>query len=142
MINQMNVMMPLMSVFFCFTFASGIGIYWIAQSVIMIIQQWILNAYFNKVDIDELIQKNMEKANKKRAKKGLPPERMNKSASETLKMMQEKADKEEEKRMEKMAKTKAIVKDSTEYYNKDAKPGSLASKAAMVQKYNERNSKK
>ncbi len=54
----------------------------------MIIQQWILNAYFNKVDIDELIQKNMEKANKKRAKKGLPPERMNKSASETLKMMQ------------------------------------------------------
>ena len=84
----------------------------------------------------------MEKANKKRAKKGLPPERMNKSASETLKMMQEKADKEEEKRMEKMAKTKAIVKDSTEYYNKDAKPGSLASKAAMVQKYNERNSKK
>ena len=43
--------------------------------------------------------------------------------------------------MEKMAKTQAIVKDSTEYYNKDAKPGSLASKAAMVQKYNERNSK-
>ena len=56
-------------------------------------------------------------------------------------MMQEKADKEEEKRMEKMAKTKAIVKDSTEYYNKDAKPGSLASKAAMVQKYNERHKK-
>ncbi len=140
--NQMNVMMPLMSVFFCFTFASGIGIYWIAQSIIMIVQQWILNAYFNKVDIDELIQKNMEKANKKRARKGLPPEKMNKSASETLKMMQEKADKEEAKRMEKLAKTKAIVQDSTEYYNKDAKPGSLASKAAMVQKYNERNSKK
>lgn len=84
----------------------------------------------------------MEKANKKRARKGLPPEKMNKSASETLKMMQEKADKEEAKRMEKLAKTKAIVQDSTEYYNKDAKPGSLASKAAMVQKYNERNSKK
>lgn len=142
MMKQMNVMMPLMSVFFCFSFASGIGIYWIAQSVIMIVQQLILNAYFNKVDIDELIQKNVEKANKKRAKKGLPPEKLNRSASETLKIMQEKADKEEAKRMEKMAKTKAIVKDSTEYYNKDAKPGSLASKAAMVQKYNERNSKK
>ena len=38
--------------------------------------------------------------------------------------------------------TKAIVKDSTEYYNKDAKPGSLASKAAMVQKYNEKHNKK
>ena len=57
-------------------------------------------------------------------------------------MMQERENKEEEKRMEKMAKTRAIVKDSTEYYNRDAKPGSLASKAAMVQKYNERNGKK
>lgn len=142
MMNQMNIMMPLMSVFFCFTFASGIGIYWIAQSAIMIVQQWVLNSYFNKVDIDELIQKNIEKANKKRAKRGLPPEKMNRSASETLKMMQEKADKEEKNRMEKMAKTKAIVEDSTAYYNKDAKPGSLASKAAMVQKYNERNNKK
>ena len=35
------------------------------------------------------------------------------------------------------------IKDSTEYYNKDAKPGSLASKANMVSKYNEKqNSKK
>ena len=141
MMNQMNIMMPLMSVFFCFTFASGIGIYWIAQSAIMIVQQIILNSYFNKIDIDELIQKNLEKANKKRAKKGLPPEKMKRSASATIRMMQEKTEKEEAERMEKMAKTKAIVKDSTEYYNKDAKPGSLASKAAMVQKYNERNSK-
>ena len=138
----MNVMMPLMSVFFCFTFASGIGIYWIAQSVIMIVQQFMLNRYFDKVDIDVLIQKNIEKANKKRAKRGLPPEKMNRSASETIRMMQERENKEEEKRMEKMAKTRAIVKDSTEYYNRDAKPGSLASKAAMVQKYNERNGKK
>lgn len=142
MMKQMNVMMPLMSVFFCFTFASGIGIYWIAQSVIMIVQQFMLNRYFDKVDIDVLIQKNIEKANKKRAKRGLPPEKMNRSASETIRMMQERENKEEEKRMEKMAKTRAIVKDSTEYYNRDAKPGSLASKAAMVQKYNERHSKK
>lgn len=142
MMKQMNVMMPLMSVFFCFTFASGIGIYWIAQSVIMIVQQFMLNRYFDKVDIDVLIQKNIEKANKKRAKRGLPPEKMNRSASETIRMMQERENKEEEKRMEKLAKTKAIVKDSTEYYNRDAKPGSLASKAAMVQKYNERHSKK
>lgn len=141
MMNQMNIMMPLISVFFCFTFASGIGLYWIAQSAIMIVQQLALNYYFNKTDLDEMIQKNIEKANKKRAKKGLPPEKMKRSASETIRMMQEKTEKEEANRMEKLAKTKAIVKDSTEYYNKDAKPGSLASKAAMVQKYNEKNSK-
>lgn len=140
MMKQMNVMMPLMSVFFCFTFASGIGIYWIAQSAIMIVQQWILNAYFSKVDIDELVRRNIEKANKKRAKKGLPPEKPG-SVSQNIKQLQAKAELEEKKRMEKLANTKNIVKDSTEYYNQDAKPGSLASKAAMVQKYNEKNIK-
>ena len=33
------------------------------------------------------------------------------------------------------------VKKSTEYYNKNAKPGSLASKANMVRQYNEKNNK-
>ena len=33
MMKSMNVTMPLMSVFFCFSFASGIGLYWVAQSV-------------------------------------------------------------------------------------------------------------
>ena len=73
MMKSMNVTMPLMSVFFCFTFASGIGIYWVAQSVFTVIQQMVINSYLNKVDMDELVQKNVEKTNKKRAKKGLPP---------------------------------------------------------------------
>lgn len=33
------------------------------------------------------------------------------------------------------------MKDSTEYYNKTAKPGSIASKARMVEQYNEKNNK-
>ena len=33
------------------------------------------------------------------------------------------------------------VKKSTEYYNNNAKPGSLASKANMVKQYNEKNNK-
>ena len=33
------------------------------------------------------------------------------------------------------------VRESTEYYNKNAKPGSLAAKANMVKQYNERNNK-
>ena len=35
----------------------------------------------------------------------------------------------------------AAVKKSTEYYNKNAKPGSLAAKANMVKQYNEKNNK-
>ena len=33
------------------------------------------------------------------------------------------------------------MKKSTEYYNKNAKPGSIASKANMVRQYNEKNNK-
>ena len=88
MMKQMNIMMPLMSVFFCFTLPSGIGIYWIAQSVFMIIQQWIINRHLSNIDIDEMVKKNMEKANVKRAKKGLPPQKITQSATVSLKQMQ------------------------------------------------------
>ena len=140
MMKSMNIMMPLMSVFFCFTFASGIGIYWVAQSVFTIIQQVFINAHLKKVDIDDLVQKNVEKANKKRAKKGLPPTKVG-NVDEMMKKLQEKEDREETKRMEKIAKSKAQVEESNRYYNADAKPGSLAAKANMVAKYNEKHEK-
>lgn len=140
MMKSMNVMMPLMSVFFCFSFATGIGLYWVAQSVFTIIQQVGINAYLKKVDIDDLVQKNVEKANKKRAKRGLPPTRVG-NVDEMMQKMQEKEEKEERQRMEKIAKTKAIVEENKNYYNADAKPGSLASKANMVAKYNEKHEK-
>ena len=63
------------------------------------------------------------------------------NAAATLKSLQASEEKEEAARNAKLEKTKAIVKESTEYYNKDAKPGSLAAKANMVQKYNERHKK-
>ncbi len=140
MMKSMNVTMPLMSVFFCFTFASGIGIYWVAQSVFTVIQQMVINSYLNKVDMDELVQKNVEKTNKKRAKKGLPPTKVG-NVDDMLKKYEEKESREESARMAKIAKSKAQVEESNKYYNQDAKPGSLASKAGMVAKYNERQEK-
>lgn len=141
MMKSMNTTMPLMSVFFCFTFPVGIGIYWVASSVFQVIQQLGVNSYLNRVDVDELIAKNVEKANKKRAKKGLPPTSINKNAGATLKNIQAAEEKEEAERAIKIEKSKEIAKESTEYYNKDAKPGSLAAKAGMVQKYNEKHNK-
>lgn len=141
MMKQMNVMMPLMSVFFCFTFPAAIGIYWVASSVFQIIQQLIVNAYLEKVDMDEMIKKNLEKANAKRAKKGLPPQKISQNATLNAKNIQAAQQREEQARNEKLEKTRQQVKESNEYYNKDAKPGSLASKAAMVAKYNEKHNK-
>ncbi|MEG0369191.1 MAG: YidC/Oxa1 family membrane protein insertase [Hungatella sp.] len=141
MMKSMTTTMPIMSAFFCFSFPVGIGIYWVASSVFQVIQQIGTNAYLDRVDVDDLIAKNVEKANKKRAKKGLPPTKINQNASATLKNLQAAEEKEAAARAEKIAKSQEIAKESTEYYNSSAKPGSLASKANMVQKYNEKHSK-
>ncbi|MFR3730462.1 YidC/Oxa1 family membrane protein insertase [Lacrimispora sp.] len=137
--KMMNTVMPLMSVFFCFTFASGIGIYWIASSVFQIIQQLAVNRYLNSIDMDEMIKKNVEKANKKRAKKGLPPQRVSHNATANLKNLQASVDKTEADMNVKLEKTKEQVKASTDYYKKDtSNPNSISAKARMVQKYNEK----
>lgn len=65
--KSMNVVMPVMSGVFCVTLPTGIGIYWIATSVYAIIQQFFVNKYMDKIDVDELIAKNVAKASKKRS---------------------------------------------------------------------------
>lgn len=139
--NTMMMTMPLVSVFFCFSFPSAIGIYWVVQGALQIVQQLAVNRYMDKVDMDELIRQNVEKMNKKRAKKGLPPAKVSQNAGASLKNLQAQTAKEEQQRMEKLSKIDKQVKESTEYYSSDPKPGSLAAKARMVQKYNEKHNK-
>lgn len=141
MMKSMNLMMPLMSVWFCFTFASGIGLYWCASSAVMILQQIFLNSYFKKFSDKEMIEMSLAKANAKRAKKGLPPID-EKSVENRIKAAKAKAEVSENNRMEVIAKQSVKTKESTEYYNNNAEPGSLASKANMVRLYNEKNEKK
>ena len=140
--KTMTTTMPLFSAFICITMPAGLGIYWIATSVVTIIQQLIVNAYMDKVNIDDMIAKNLEKVNKKRAKQGLPPAKVTQNATASLKAIKAEVEKEkaaEEVKKEKIAKQ---IEESSKYYNTNAKPGSLASKAAMVQKYNEAHDKR
>ena len=139
--KTMTTTMPLFSAFICITMPAGLGIYWIATSVVTIIQQLIVNAYMDKVNIDDMIAKNLEKVNKKRAKQGLPPAKVTQNATASLKAIkaEEKEKAAEEVKKEKIAKQ---IEESSKYYNTNAKPGSLASKAAMVQKYNEAHDKR
>lgn len=140
--KTMNTVMPLMSVFFCFTFSVGIGIYWVAGSVVRCIIQIIVNKQMDKVDVDTLVKKNMEKYNQKREKQGLPPERISNQAKANLKNLKNPAVEDEKAVQSKREKRLANIKESTEYYNNTAKPGSIAAKARMVQQYNEKNNKK
>lgn len=135
--KNMNIMFPLMSVVLCFSFASGIGIYWIASSLIMGVQQYLLNKHFAKIDVDELIKKNLEKANAKRAKKGLPPIDP-KAAEVNFKKLEEKEAREEAKRQAAIDQTKDRIEASNQYY----KRGSIAERARMVEQYNERHEKR
>ena len=146
--KTMNTVMPIMSAFFCYTLPAGMGLYWIAGSVVRSIQQVVINKHIDKMDIDEVIKKNESKRIKKLEKAGIDPKTVNKNAtistrnvSNTVvsnkKSMSERAG---VKPMTQEEKDEAMKK-STEYYNKNAKPGSIASKANMVRQYNEKNNK-
>ncbi len=71
--NAMNTVMPIMSGIFCIMLPIGVGIYWVAGSVFAIIQQFVINKYMDRVDVDALIEKNVMKANKRKAKLGIDP---------------------------------------------------------------------
>jgi YidC/Oxa1 family membrane protein insertase len=115
------------------------GLYWIIGAVVRSIIQICVNKHLDKIDIDEMIKENIEKNNEKRRKAGLPPQQISSNALINTKNVEIK----KEKTAEDKAKIEQDMKDSTEYYNKNTeKPGSLASKAAMVKAFNEKNNKK
>ena len=61
----MNMWMPLFSAWMCFTLPSGLGLYWVAGSVVRSIQQVAINKHIDNMDIDAEIEKNVEKYEKK-----------------------------------------------------------------------------
>ena len=51
--KTMNLMMPLVSLYICFIMPAALGIYWIFNSVLAIIQEWILNKVYGKQIAEE-----------------------------------------------------------------------------------------
>ena len=74
--KMMNYFMPLMSGFFALSFSMGIGLYWIAASIFRIGQTLIINHQVDKISLDELIEKNKDKAAKKANKRKKMNEQM------------------------------------------------------------------
>lgn len=139
--KMMNYTMPIMSLVICFTLPTFLGLYWVVQSLVMIIQQWAINKHMEGISVEDIIKENIEKQNKKRAKKGLPP--LNEKANINAKKLAQMEAKNKEEHDKKLADRDAKMKSSTDYYNaKAADPNSLAARANMVREFNERNSKK
>ena len=131
MVQQMNTMMnimPLMSVFLCFSMQIVLGIYWIVSAVIRIIQQAVINKVLDKKPIEQLVEENMKKAAKKNEnKKAVDSQKVSSMAQMYTKKLEEiKAEAEQQEKIPN---------------NSNAKPGSLAAKANMVRDYNSRNNK-
>ncbi len=137
--KSMNVMMPLMSAFFCWSLPNGMGIYWIAGAVIRCIQQVLINKHIDKMDIDAMVEKNLEKMKEKEAKEGKKDKnRVSSSTMSTYSSMNTR-------RMKDRTST-AVSEDSEkkvqqarQLNGKKYKAGSLAEKANMVSSFNEVN---
>ena len=136
--KTMNTVMPIMSAVFCFTFPVGLGIYWISSAVVRSIQQLLINRHLNKMNIDDLVNENMKKMEKKREKAGLPPQKITNQAHQSVKNIN---------RIEKGnsgSNESERAKKVEESYRRasSAKPGSITAKANMVRDFDERNKKK
>ena len=138
--KTMNMVMPIMSAVFCYTLPAGLGLYWVAGAVVRSIQQIIINKHIDKIDLDELIKKNEGKAKKKLEKAGVRADKLNAYANMNTRNVGASS-KSVRPSMTQEEKDEAVRK-STEYYSKNAKPGSIAAKANMVKQYNEKNNKK
>lgn len=129
--KSMNLMMPLMSAFFCLTLPVGIGIYWIAGAVIRTLEQIFINRHLANMDMDEMIRKNKEAAEKKLEKK------KETSASQVSANVHRNI-----KSISSVAKNvKSSDEDAVERASKNYKEGSIASKANMVSRLNENKKK-
>ena len=136
--KTMNTVMPLMSAFFCFTFPVGLGIYWIASAVVRSIQQLLINRHLNKMNIDDLVNENMRKMEAKRAKEGLPPQKITNQAHQSAKNINKV-----EKGMSGTDEANRAKKVEEAYKNAShAQAGSITAKANLVRDFEERNKKK
>lgn len=146
--KTMNYIMPIMSAWFCFTLPAGMGLYWIAGSVIRSLQQIFINRSVDRMDMDAFLKKQEEKNRKKAEKRGDKPtayERMmeysqmnTKNGQQSLsgapapkhKTLSEKAG--YQNRGSKGSASAADTQQEVRKYRK----GSLSEKANMVAEYN------
>ncbi len=139
--KTMNRTMPLFSLVFCFTVPVGLGIYWIASALVRGVQQFAINKYLESMDLDAIIEKNKEKAERKaekrREKMGVYQSQIYNAASMSTKRETNlnnsiSAD-EKNQKVQKAYETAQIAK--------NVNPNSLTAKANLVKEFNEKNNK-
>lgn len=131
--KMMNTVMPFMSGAMCLMFPICMGLYWVANSVFRIVQQLLINRYLDHIDMDALIEKNREKAAKKKKRLGLDElQKMKEELDESKRVqsssMKDKANMVQKSKDAGKGKSGANYKPGTAKY----KAGSIASIANVL----------
>ncbi|RHU91250.1 membrane protein insertase YidC [Clostridium sp. OM07-10AC] len=139
--QTMNTVMPFMTGFMCLMFPIGVGIYWIAGNVFRIFQQLCINLYFSKINMDDLIKENVDKAKKKYEKMGMDPSVLDKAAKTRTSNINTNAAQKQTSKADNAAKKnssisdkarKSSTKDIKKSKNSNYKEGSIAAYANML----------
>ena len=97
----MNLMLPLMSIFWCYNMPAAMGLYWIINSVLMTVQEVILGKFYTKrIEAEE-----EEKAAKREAARQLRMEEARKKAAEQRELDAKRPKKQPQKPQEKRVST-------------------------------------
>ena len=128
--KTMNTMMPLLSLFMVFSLPVGLGLYWITGSVVRSVQQVVLNRQMKDLDLEAIIEKNKEKAEKKKEKQGIYANQIANAARLNTRNIAPVSTSEKEEKIQKWNECA-----------QNARKGSLLEKANMVKDFNERNNR-
>lgn len=139
MMKTMTFTMPIMSLFICISLPAGIGLYWSISALISLLIQLAINIYYDKfADMDKILEKQMEKAKKKKRK----------NKKSFMERMMEAAGSAEAAN----TSSNSVAGTSLKNYNNTSsnndsnssaayRKGSIASKANIMQQYNNQKSK-
>lgn len=99
--RMVNLLMPLMSLWFCFSMPAGLGVYWIANSLWMMIRESLLGRFYTK----KLNEEEEEREAKRAAARQLRMEEAKKKAAEQRELEPKKPKKQPQKPPEKKIST-------------------------------------
>ena len=80
--KMMNTILPLFSVWICFTLPAGVGLYWVCNSVFRTLGILVVNRFFNNKDIEQLAEEQKEKVAERKVGKPSRIEKMMDAAAE------------------------------------------------------------
>lgn len=139
MMKSMSISMPIVSFVLCISMPAFIGIYWATSAGISMLTQMIINFYYDHVDMDQLLEKQMEKAakKKKKGKKSFMQRMLDSSEQMQEEMEKMQAMKENSSRsLKNYVASEEAMKAAQKNKNKKYKEGSIGSKANIMLNYN------